>query len=52
MVNNKEVKLQVENLTVSFRTNQGKVHAVRDVNFELYKGETSAIVGESGSENR
>ena len=44
-----EKKLQVKNLTVSFRTNNGKVQAVRGINFDLYKGETLAIVGESGS---
>ena len=44
-----EKKLEVNNLTVSFRTNNGKVQAVRGINFELNKGETLAIVGESGS---
>ncbi len=44
-----ENKLQVKNLTISFRTNDGKVQAVRGINFDLYKGETLAIVGESGS---
>lgn len=44
-----EKKLEVKNLTISFRTPAGKVHAVRDIDFDLYKGETLAIVGESGS---
>ncbi len=48
-MNNREVKLSVNNLKVSFRTDAGKVQAVRDINFDLYKGETLAIVGESGS---
>ena len=42
---NKEVKLEVNNLKISFRTDAGKVHAVRDISFNLYKGETLAIVG-------
>ena len=44
-----ESKLHVENLTISFHTNDGKVQAVRGINFDLEQGETLAIVGESGS---
>jgi len=42
-------KLHVHNLTISFRTNDGKLQAVRGINFDLEEGETLAIVGESGS---
>lgn len=42
-------KLHVQNLTISFRTNDGKLQAVRKINFDLEEGETLAIVGESGS---
>ena len=40
--------LEVKDLNVSFHTYAGEVKAVRNVNFHLNKGETLAIVGESG----
>ena len=46
---NRETVLSVRNLNVSFKTDSGKVHAVRGVAFDLYKEETLCIVGESGS---
>ena len=41
--------LQVNHLSVSFRTPDGILQAVRDVSFGLKPGQTLAIVGESGS---
>ena len=49
MVNSLDKKLSVENLTISFRTINGNVQAVRGISFDLYSGETLCIVGESGS---
>ncbi len=40
--------LEIKNLNVSFNTYAGVSHAVRGINFYLNKGETLAIVGESG----
>ena len=41
--------LEVKNLKVDFATQDGTVHAVRDLSYTLEKGRTLAIVGESGS---
>ena len=40
--------LEIKNLVFSFRTYGGVVQSVRDVSFELRKGEILGIVGESG----
>ena len=41
--------LEVNNLNVKFPTEDGVVHAVRDVSFSVDSGEVLGIVGESGS---
>ena len=43
-----ETILKVRGLTTRFRTDRGLVTAVDDVSFDLAKGETLGIVGESG----
>jgi len=40
--------LSVEDLSVTFRTAAGPLHAVRNISFTLAEGETLALVGESG----
>ncbi|MEZ5825995.1 MAG: ABC transporter ATP-binding protein [Geminicoccaceae bacterium] len=41
--------LTVENLTISFRTDEGPITPVQDVSFSVDKGRTLGLVGESGS---
>ncbi|HSR33325.1 MAG TPA: ABC transporter ATP-binding protein [Anaerolineae bacterium] len=40
--------LQVDELAISYETRKGDVPAVRDVSFEIQRGEAHSIVGESG----
>jgi peptide/nickel transport system ATP-binding protein len=41
--------LEVKNLSVDFATENGTIHAVKDISFILEKGKTIGIVGDSGS---
>ncbi|MBJ6134072.1 ABC transporter ATP-binding protein [Ochrobactrum sp. Q0168] len=40
--------LQASNIVVRFELPNGRIHAVEDVSFDLRRGETLALVGESG----
>ena len=41
--------IDVENLTLQFRTDEGLITAVEDVSFSIARGEVMGLVGESGS---
>jgi len=41
--------LEIDSLTVDYRTGRGTIHAVEDVTFSIEKGETLGLAGESGS---
>lgn len=43
-----QVVLSVQNLSTTFRTDEGPATAVSDVSFDLHAGEALGIVGESG----
>ena len=47
--NEKEVLLSIQNLDVVFGTGKKAFKAVKNVSFDIYKGETLSLVGESGS---
>jgi peptide/nickel transport system ATP-binding protein len=40
--------IKVSNLAIAYETRNGDVNAVRDVSFEIHRGETLGLVGESG----
>ena len=47
--NGREVILSVKNLDITFGKGDNAVKAVKNANFDIYKGETFSLVGESGS---
>ena len=49
ILDEKKALLQVEDLSVEFRTAEGLVHAVNHLSYSLREGEALGIVGESGS---
>lgn len=49
VIDHTEIILEIQNLIVEYRASKGrKVHAVSDVSFQLARGETLGLVGESG----
>ena len=48
-LNEKEILLKVQNLKVNYETSEEIVNAVNNISFELKKGKTLGIVGETGA---
>ena len=45
----KEILLTIKNLTVKYKTDDGIAEAVNNISFQLHKGETLGLVGETGA---
>ena len=43
-----ETLLELDNLSVDYETERGDLKALRDITFDVRKGEIVGIVGESG----
>lgn len=48
MMSEKEILMQVRDLSVEYKTRLGEVSAVDNISFDIYKGEILGLVGESG----
>ena len=47
-MNSADIVLSVRNLEVEYQARRGRVKAVNDVSFDLRRGESITLVGESG----
>ncbi|MEM7127060.1 MAG: ABC transporter ATP-binding protein [Chloroflexota bacterium] len=47
-LSDRDAVVKVDSLGIAYETRNGDIHAVRDVSFDIYPGETVGIVGESG----
>ena len=52
IMDNREIILNVEKLNTSFCSDKKVVKIVKDVSFQLKRGKTLAVVGESGCGKR
>ena len=47
--NGREILLSVKNVDITFGKGENAVRAVKNASFDIYKGETFSLIGESGS---